>query len=114
MGKGQDTNVRVWRVNLNSTAGIMVRPDTLTLIGGEDNFIHMDEGNVTICATKLNITTDPVNIKKGILFSEQLGFLQMLPSNITMPISNVGINIPGQGMIAGIGKNLAALSAVAG
>lgn len=111
MASKQDTHVRVWRVTLDSPAGIMLRPDTLTLIGGENNFIHLDEDNVSICATSLNITADPMQITKGVLFREQLGFLQMLPSSVAMPIANMGINVPGQGMLAAIGKNLPVLAA---
>jgi hypothetical protein len=99
MSADQKNNIRVWRATLDSTAGIMLRPDTLTLIGSKDNFIHMDKNNVSICASKLNFTTDPMNITKGILFREQLGFLQMLPSNMVMPIANTMINMPGPEML---------------
>lgn len=111
MSEKQDTHVRVWRVSLDSPSGIMLRPNTLTLVGSRNNFIHLDDSSVTISADSLNITTDPMNIKKGILFAEQMGFLQMLPSNITMPIANVTPNIPGKGMVKSIGANLPVLAA---
>jgi hypothetical protein len=111
MAEKQDTHVRVWRVSLDSPSGIMLRPNALTLVGSKNNFIHLDDSNVCISADTLNITTDPMNIKKGILFAEQMGFLQMLPSNIVMPIANVTPNIPGKGMVKGIGANLPVLAA---
>jgi len=110
MGSKQSTHVRVWRATLDSTSAIMLRPDALTLKGGEDNFIHLTEQGVSIVASKLNITTDPMNISKGVLFREQLGYLQMLPSSCVMPIAGCTINIPGTGMLAGIGKNLTVLA----
>tara|TARA_B100001765_G_C19366935_1_gene277310 strand:+ start:84 stop:452 length:369 start_codon:yes stop_codon:yes gene_type:complete len=112
MAVKQKNEVRVWRATLNSQAGVMLRPDTLTLIGSENNFIHLDKNNVSICASKLNFTTDPMNISKGILFKEQLGFLQMLPSNMAMPVPNVAINIPGDGIVKAMKQPMSVIAAV--
>lgn len=108
----QENEVRVWRATLDSQAGIMLRPNSLTLIGHENNFIHLDKDSVSVCATKLNFTTDPMNITKGILFKEQLGFLQMLPSNMVMPIANTSVNIPGTGMVKSLKKPLSVIAVV--
>lgn len=112
MAVKQKNEVRVWRATLDSQAGVMLRPDTLTLIGSENNFIHLDKNNVSICANKLNFTTDPMNITKGILFKEQLGFLQMLPSNMAMPVANVVVNIPGGDMLKSMKQPMSMIAAI--
>jgi hypothetical protein len=107
----QKSNVRVWRVTLDSEAGIMLTPRSLTLVGNENNFIHMDNNSISVSGSKINFATDPMNISKGILFTEQLGFLQMLPSSIVMPLPNLIINTGiGQGMISSLKGPLAVLA----
>ena len=86
----------------------MLRPDTVTVVGGENNFIHLDKDIVTIAASKLNFTTDPMFISKGIIFREQMGFMQALPSSIVMPIPLVGLSLPGMGILKAIKAPLAA------
>ena len=112
MSTEQKNNVRVWRVKLDSEAGIQLTPRSLTLVGNENNFIHMDDKSISISGGRLNIATDPMNISKGILFTEQMGFLQMLPSSIVMPLPNVMINTNiGQSMISSLKGPLAVLAA---
>ena len=110
----QKNDIRVWRVTLDSPAGIMLQPDTVTLVGGENNFIHLNKDNVIISSSKLSFTTDPMNISKGILFKEMMGFMQSLPSSIVMPIPNIGLNIPGMGMLKAIKTPLAATAVASG
>ena len=111
MSTEQKNNVRVWRVTLDSEAGIMLTPRSLTLVGSENNFIHMDGNSVSISGSKINLATDPMNISKGLLFTEQLGFLQMLPSSIVMPLPNLMLNAGiGQGMISSLKGPLAVLA----
>ena len=110
MAVKQKNEVRVWRATLNSRAGVMLRPDTLTLIGSENNFIHLDKDSVSICANKINFTTDPMNISKGVLFKEQLGFLQLLPSNMAMPVANMLVNIPGDGIVKAMKQPMSVLA----
>ena len=110
----QENNVRVWRATLDSTAGILLSPRSITLAGDQDNFISLNERGVTVVSGNFNIATDPMNISKGLLFKEQLGFLQLLPSNMVMPVANTMMNLPGTGMAKSLKKPLSVVAVQAG
>ena len=110
MAVKQESHTRIWRVTLDSSAGIMLSPRSITLAGDKNNFISLSETGVNVVSGKFNIITDPGNISKGILFTEQIGFLQILPSSCVMPIPSTMPNMPGMGMLAAIGKSIPIVS----
>jgi hypothetical protein len=101
-------NIRVWRVRLDSTAGIMLTPEKVAIISDSSTFLQLQPGVLNIKANRINILTQPENISKGLLFKENIGFMQLIPSTIPTPIPNVMINIPGAGLGDSLGGGLAA------
>ena len=102
----QNRNVRVWRVK-GGEAGIMLTPDKITMQSDRNTFISMASGNIGLYGKKISIATSPENISKGILFTEQMGFMQMIPSTVVTCVPNCLINIPGQDLISNLGEGMA-------
>ena len=75
-------NIRVWRVRLDSSAGIMLTPEKVAIIANPSTFLQMQPGAINIKADKVNFMTQPENITKGVLFKENMAFMQMIPSTI--------------------------------
>ncbi|MAG40064.1 hypothetical protein CMI41_03790 [Candidatus Pacearchaeota archaeon] len=95
MSESDKRNIRVWRVDLNSTAGIVIGPNKVMALSDKKTFLAMRPGHVTLRSNRIDLLTMPENITKGVIFRENIGFAQLMPSTIASPIPNLTINIPG-------------------
>tara|TARA_Y100000310_G_C20417203_1_gene684902 strand:- start:396 stop:680 length:285 start_codon:yes stop_codon:yes gene_type:complete len=86
----------------------MITPDHVTMQADKNTFITLAPGAIGISGKTLGIQVAPENISKGILFKENMGFMQMIPSTIPTCIPNCMINIPGAGLVGAIAPGIAA------
>jgi len=104
----QDRSIRVWRVRTDSPGGILIGPDRAVVQANKNTFLSVTPGAIAVNAKSFSIQTSPENISKGILFRENMGFLQMIPSSLVTPIPNCMINFPGAGIVGALAPGLAA------
>jgi len=95
MSESDKRNIRVWRVNLDSTAGFVISPNRVMALSDKKTFLSIRPGHMTLRSNRIDLLTQPENITKGVMFRENIGFAQLIPSTIASPIPMMTINIPG-------------------
>ena len=81
---------RVFRTDPASKAALLVRDNSVSIIGDENHFVICDERGTTIKGP-VSFVTDATGIRTGGLFVGTNDFLKMIPSTIVTPQP---INIP--------------------
>tara|TARA_Y100000034_G_C6655859_1_gene287299 strand:- start:141 stop:488 length:348 start_codon:yes stop_codon:yes gene_type:complete len=112
MSEDNGRNIRVWRVRLDSPGGIMMTPDKVTIQSDKNTFVSVTPGSIGLSADKIAFATQPENISKGILFAENMGFMQLIPSTIPTCIPNCSISLPGAGLFESLGEGLGSCMAL--
>jgi hypothetical protein len=106
--------VKVWRLNGQSRAGINLRSDTIELIADAHTGVQIGPTGITLIGKSVNMGTTSENIRTGGLFVMQNEFLSMIPSTIMTPIGQ-RLPFPPFGLPVHVAKLLApAMAAIFG
>lgn len=96
---------RVIRTSQSSKASVLVKDDSVSIIGDSRHFITCDERGVTIKGP-VSFVTDAMGRRNGGLFVGVNDFLEMIPQTIVTPYPSK-IPFPPVFMLTNIAKDVA-------
>lgn len=111
MEAGISRNIRVWRVYEDSPGGITITPDRVIAQADKNTFLSVSPGSIGLNANRIAISAQPEHVTKGVLFAENMGFLQTIPSTAATCVPASVLTFPGAGMIGSISQGLGLIAA---
>jgi len=76
---------QIWKVDRNSTAGIVITPSAVAIVGSQDNFVSVDATGTTIAGESIHKQTLGENERQAGIFTHINDFSQMIPTTLVTP-----------------------------
>lgn len=108
-----NTSIRIWKVNPESKAGVMIAEREVTIAGDRSNFIAVSDKGISIVGSSISFVVPSENQRHGGLFVKQNDFVQMFPSTIVTLMTTSQLPFPPMAFVAGILKDVPFFSALA-